>query len=93
MSNENLPYTTTRNNEPGGERSSVIKEKDTALFARAVDGMMDLTRVENGELNHFNLENMIDNTKKLVLKKKKNIKIKKNVHAIPESVDFFCGKQ
>ena len=50
MSNqENSPSITTRNDEPGGERNSVTKEKDTALFAGEVYGMMDLTRIERRE--------------------------------------------
>ena len=69
MSNENLPSITTRNGDPGGERSSVNKEKDTALFASAVGGMVHLTRIENNELNKIDLESMIDKTEKMVLKK------------------------
>ena len=65
---ENLPSITTRKNDAGGERSSVIKEKDTALFARVVDGMIDLTRIEKGVLNKIDLESM---TEKMVLKGKK----------------------
>ena len=67
---------TTRKNDPGGERSSVIKEKDTALFAREVDGMMDLTRIEKGVLNKINLESMIAKTEKMVLKGYKDVKVK-----------------
>ena len=51
ISHENLPSINTRTDEPGDERSSVDKEKDTTFFAKAVDGMMDLTRIENGDLN------------------------------------------
>ena len=54
--------------------------------------MMDLTRIENGELNKIGLESMIEKTEKKVLKEKKNVKVK-NVHAIAESVDIFCSKQ
>ena len=76
MSNEeNLPSITTRNNKPGGERSSVIEEKDTALFVREEDGMMDLTRIEDGELNKVDLESMIGKTEKMVLKK--DVKVKR----------------
>ena len=74
---ENLPSITTRKNGAGGERSSVNKEKDTALFAREVDGMMDLTRIEKGELNKIDLESMIAKTEKMVLKEKKDVKVKK----------------
>ena len=74
MSNENLPSITTRNDDPGGERSSFKKEKAAALFARAVNGMMDLKRIENGELDKIDLENMIEETEKMVLKKKKDVK-------------------
>ena len=64
MSNqENFPSITTRKDEASGERSSVIKEKDTAVFARAQDGMTDLKRIENGELNKVDLESMIEKTK------------------------------
>ena len=57
MSNqENFPSIATRKDEAGGERSSVIKEKDTAVFARAQDGMTDLKRIEKGELNKIDLE-------------------------------------
>ena len=77
MSNENLPSITTRTDEPGGERSSVNKEKDTTLFAKAVDGIMDLTSIEKIELNKIDLESTIDKTKKMVLKKKKDVKVKK----------------
>ena len=74
MSNEeNLSSTTTRNDEPGGDRSSGIKEKDTAVFAREVDGMMDLTRMEKGELNKVDMESMIDKTEKMVQIKGKNM--------------------
>ena len=88
---ENLPSITTRKNDTGGERSSVIEEKGIAVFAREVDGMMDLTRIEKGELNKINLESMIAKTEKMVLKKK-NVKVK-NVYSLPESVDYFCSKQ
>ena len=60
MSNENLPSITTRNDDPGDERRSVNKEKDTALFAKAVGGMLDFTRIENSELNKIDLEKMIE---------------------------------
>ena len=43
-----------------------MKEKDTA---KEVDGMMDLTRIEKGELNKIDLQSMIDKTEKMVLKK------------------------
>ena len=77
MSNvNNLPSTATRNDNPGGERSSVTKTKDTALFAAAVDGMMDLTRIENGELNKLDLESMIEKTEKMVLERKKEVRVK-----------------
>ena len=75
---ENLPSITTRKNDAAGERGSVIKEMDTAVFAREVDGMMDLTRIEKGELNKIDLESMMDKTEKMVLKKKKDVKVKKN---------------
>ena len=75
MSNENLPSITTRNDDPGGESSSVNKEKDIALCTRAVDGMMDLARIENNVLNKIDLESMIDKTEKMVLKKKKDVKV------------------
>ena len=75
---ENLPSITTRKNGAGGERSSVNKEKDTALFAREVDGMMDLTRIEKGELNKIDLESMIAKTEKNGSQgKKKDVKVKK----------------
>ena len=71
MSNkENLPSITTRNNNPDDERSSVAKEKDTASFSHAVGGMMDLTRIEIGELNKIDLESMIKKTENMALKKK-----------------------
>ena len=53
---ENLPSITTRKNDAGGERSSDIREKDTDLFAREVDDMMGLTRIEKGVLNKIDLE-------------------------------------
>ena len=63
MSNEeNLPSIATRNNKSGGEKSNAIKAKDIALFAREVDGMENLTRVEDGELNKVDLESMIGKT-------------------------------
>ena len=71
---ENLRSITTRENDAGGERSSVIREKDTAVFAREVDGMMDLTRIEKGEINKIDLESMIDKIEKMVLKQKKMLK-------------------
>ena len=74
---ENLPSITTRKNGAGGERSSVNKEKDTALFAREVDGMMDSTKIEKGELNKIDLESMIAKTEKMVLMGKKDVKVKK----------------
>ena len=75
---EILPSITTRKKkDAGGERISVNKEKDTALFAREVDGMMDLTRIEKGELNKIDLESMIAKTEKMVLKEKKDVKVKK----------------
>ena len=61
-------------------KSNVNKEKDTALFAKAVDRMMDLTRIENGELNKIELENMIEKTEKMVLNKKYDVKVKKCAH-------------
>ena len=65
MSNEeNLSSITTRNKEAGGERSSIIKEKDTAVFAREVDGIMELTRIEKGVLNKVDLESMTDKSEK-----------------------------
>ena len=48
---KDLPSSTTRNDEPGGERSSVMKENDTAIFSKEIEGIMELTRIENGELN------------------------------------------
>ena len=66
---ENLPSITTRKNDAGGERSSVNKKKDAALFARGVDGMIDLTRIEKGELNKIDLESF--SRKKRMLKSKK----------------------
>ena len=79
MSNqENLPSIITRKDEAGGERSSVIQEKDTAVFAREVDSMMDLTRIEKGELNKIDLQSMIDKTEKMVLEKK-DVKVKKSI--------------
>ena len=71
---ENLFSITTRKNDAGGERSSVIKEKDTAVFAREVDGMMDLTMIEKRVLNKIDLESMIAKTGKMVLKEKKMLK-------------------
>ena len=38
--------------------------------------MMDLTRIEKGELNNIDMESMIDKTEKIVLKKK-DVKVKK----------------
>ena len=46
---ENLPSITTRKRDAGGEKSSVNKEKNSALFAREVYVMMDPTRIEKGE--------------------------------------------
>ena len=63
---ENLPSITNMKDKAGGQRSSVMKEKDTA---KEVDGMMDLTRIEKGELNKIDLQSMIDKTEKMVLKK------------------------
>ena len=77
LDQENLPSITTRGNDSGDERSSVMKEKDTAVFAREVADMMDLTRIEKGELNKIDLVSMIDKTEKIVLKKKKDVKVKK----------------
>ena len=78
MSNVNdLPSTATRNEIPGDERSSVSKDKDTALFSAAVDGMMDLTRIENGEINKLDLESIIAKTENMVLEKKKDVRVKK----------------
>ena len=74
---ENLPSITIRKKDAGGERSSVIKEKDTALFAWEVDGMMDLTRIEMGVLNKIDLKSMIAKTEKMVLNEKKDFKLKK----------------
>ena len=47
------------------------------MFAKEVDGMMDLTRIEKGELNKIDLESMIAQTEKMVLKRKKDVKVKK----------------
>ena len=72
MSNkENLPLITTRNKIPDDERSIVTKEKDTASISHAVDGMMDLTRIENGKLNQIDLESMMNKTENMVLEKKR----------------------
>ena len=67
---ENLPSITTREKDAGGERSSVNKEKDTTLFAREVDGMTDLIRIEKRELNKIDLESMIAKTEKWFSRKK-----------------------
>ena len=67
---ENLPSIATRKKYAGDERSSVNKEKDIFLFARKVDGMMDLTRIEKGELNKIDLESMIAKTEKMGIKEK-----------------------
>ena len=92
MSNqENLLSTTSRNDEAGGERSSAIKEKVTAVCAREVDDMIDLTRIEKIELNKVDQESMIDKSGKWCSRKK--MLKSKNVHTIPESEGFFCGKQ
>ena len=80
---ENLPSIATRKNDASGERSSVIKEKDAALFVREVDGMMDLTCIEKGVFNKVDLESMI-----VVFKEKQML-----VHSIPESLDCFCSQQ
>ena len=80
MSNENLPSITTRTDGPDDERISVNKEKDIALFAKTVDGMVDFTRIENGEFNKIDLEGMIEKTEKIVLNKKKDVKVKKYAH-------------
>ena len=77
MSNESLPSITTRSDDPGSVKSSVNKAKDTALFTRAIDGMMDLIRIENNELDKIDLESMIDKIEKMVLKKKKRCQGKK----------------
>ena len=78
MSNKgNLPSITTRNKNPDDERSSVTKEKDTASLSHAVDGMMDLTRIENGELNKIDLESIINKTENMVLEQKKDVRVKK----------------
>ena len=71
-----LPSIAIRKNDTGGERSCVIKKKDTAVFAREVDGMIYFTRIEKGEVNKIDLENMIDKTEKVVLKEK-NVKMTK----------------
>ena len=89
---KNLPSITTRENGAGGERSSVNKDKDTALFAREVDGMIDLTRIEKGELNKIDLESMIAKTETMILKEKRMFQWK-NVHTLPESEDCFCCQQ
>ena len=73
---ENLPSITTRENDDGGQRSSAITEKDTAVFAREVDGVIDLTRPEKDKLNKIDLESKIEK-EKIVLKKIKDIKVKK----------------
>ena len=71
---EHLPSITTRKKDASGERSSVNTEKDTALFAREVDRMMDLTRIEKGKLNKIDLESMIAKTENMVLKEKRMLK-------------------
>ena len=55
--------------------------------AKAVDGMMDLTRIENGELNKIDLESMIEKTEKMVFNKKKDVKVKKCTYNTR-----ICGK-
>ena len=62
MSNEEyLPSITSKNCKP--------------LFAREVDGMMYLTKIEDGEINKVDLERMIEKTEKMV--QKKDLKVKK----------------
>ena len=92
MSNEDLPSITSRTDESGDERSSVNTEKESALFAQAIDAIIQATRIENGELNNIDLESMIEKTEEMGLSKKKDVKIKK-VHLIHKSLDIICNKQ
>ena len=71
MSNENLQSITTRTDGPDDERSSVNKEKDTALFAKALAGIMGLTSIENSDLNKIDLESMIEETENWCSTRKK----------------------
>ena len=80
MSNKNLQSITTRTDGPDDKRSSVNKEKNTALFAKVLDGIMDLTSIENSDLNKIDLESMIEETEKTVLNKKKMLRQKKCTH-------------
>ena len=41
---------TTRYDDPGGKKSSAIKQA-TALFAKEFDDKLDLVRIEDGEVN------------------------------------------
>ena len=61
MSNQkDLPSITTRNNEPGGESCNVIKEKDTPICPKEIEGIMELTRIENGQLNKADYESLTE---------------------------------
>ena len=70
----NLPSIATRNDEPGGEKSIVAKEKDTIIFSKEIDGIMELTRIENGQLNKVDYESLMDKTDKMMLNNKKDAK-------------------
>ena len=75
MSNQmNLLSITTRNDEPGGES---IKEKDATIFSKEIEGIMELTRIENGQLNKVDYESLTEKTVKMILKNKKDAKVNK----------------
>ena len=73
---KDVPSITTRNDETGGERSSVIKEKDTAMFYKEIEGIMELTRIENGQLNKVDYDSLTEKTAQVILKNKNKAKAK-----------------
>ena len=68
---KDLPSITIRNDEPGGERTSVIKEKETAIFSKEIEGFMELIRIENGQLNKVDYDSLTEKFAKMILKTKK----------------------
>ena len=54
---------------------------------------MELTTIENGQLNKVDYESLIEKIAKMILKNKKRRKSKQHEQQVPKHLESNCGKQ
>ena len=54
---ENSTSIITKDDDPGGERSSVT-DKDSGLLTKTVEDILDVTRIEDREVKNTDLESL-----------------------------------